>query len=446
MKFKYRAFAPSLLICALAISSANAAVSLLGVGSIPATATDLSGLTGTLESGTAKNLLSVGSGLAYTGLGTRYIAIPDRGPNAIAYNAAVDDTTSFQARMHEVEVVVSGTTVTPLVVKTTLFSNETGVPLTGLSSGFDATNSSASARFDPEGIRVSRDGQSVFVSDEYGPFVYQFDRATGRRLRVLPVPAKFKIAAPNPRGATEITANTSGRVANRGMEGLAITPDGSTLVGIMQNPLVQDGGRNGLNVRMLIIDLASGNTREIIYPLADRSYGVNELVAINNSEFLAVERDGNAGVAAAAKRVYKINIAGATDVSAIATLPLIGLPVGTVAASKSLFLDLLSPSYGLAGASFPEKIEGLAIGPALPDGRLTLVVTNDNDFLAANPNNFYVFAVDRADLTGYVAQQFDYPPLPPAPTVPTLSPALLMALMLVLSLSVGDVMRRRQRR
>ena len=436
----FRALALS--TCLLGLSTANAAVALLGVGSLPASATDLSGLTGTLESGVAKNLLSVGSGLAYTGQGSRFIAVPDRGPNANPYNTAVDDTTSFQARMHEIDVSISGSTVTPTVTKTTLFSNELGVPLTGLSSGFDATNSSASIRFDPEGVRVSRDGQSVFVSDEYGPFVYQFDRNSGRRLRVLNVPDKFKITAPNPRGATEISGNTSGRVSNRGMEGLAITPDGSTLVGIMQNPLAQDGGRNGLNVRMLVIDLASGTSKELIYPLDNRSYGVNELVAINSSEFLAVERDGAAGVAAVAKRIYKINIAAATDVSAIATLPLTGLPVGTVAATKALFIDLLNPAFGLAGASFPEKIEGLAIGPALPDGRISLIVTNDNDFLAANPNNFYVFALDRADLAGFVAQQFDYPP--PA-TVPTLSSALLMVLMLLLSLSVGDAIRRRNK-
>ena len=440
--FTLRALA--LAACMLSLSTAHAAVSLLGVGSLPANATDLSGLTGTLESGVAKNLLSVGSGLAYTGQGSRYIAVPDRGPNANPYNTAVDDTTSFQARMHEIDITISGSTVTPTVARTTLFSNEAGVPLTGLSSGFDATNSSASIRFDPEGVRVSRDGQSVFVSDEYGPFVYQFDRSTGRRIRVLNVPAKFKIVAATSRGSTETAGNTSGRISNRGMEGLAITPDGNTLVGIMQNPLAQDGGRNGLNIRMLVIDLASGTSKELIYPLDNRSYGVNELVAINSTEFLAIERDGAAGAAAVAKRVYKINIAAATDVSAIATLPPTGLPAGTVAATKSLFLDLLNPAFGLAGASFPEKIEGLAIGPVLPDGRFTLVVTNDNDFLPANPNNFYVFAVDRADLTGYVAQQFDYPPLPPTPTVPTLSSALLIALMMLLSLSVGDAMRRRK--
>jgi hypothetical protein len=442
-------FATRAVLVALCFAGAasHAAITLLGVGSIPANGADLSGLTGTLESGAPRNLLGAfGSGIAYTGQGSRFVAVPDRGPNAAPYNTLVDDTTSYQARIQEIDLTISGSTITPVLAKTTLLTNEVGAPLTGLSSGFDASNSSASTRFDPEAIRVSRDGQSVFISDEYGPFVYQFDRNSGRRTRVFTVPAKFKIATPTAQSATEISGNTSGRVANRGMEGLAITPDGSTLVGLMQNPLIQDGGRNGLNVRMLMIDIASGSTRELVYQLENRSYGVNEIVAINNTDFLVIERDGSAGASAVAKRVYRISIAAATDVSAIATLPLTGLPAGTVAATKTLLIDMLNPAFGLAGASFPEKIEGIAFGPVLPDGRLTLVVTNDNDFLAANPNNFYVFALNSSDVVGFTAQQFEYPPLPPSVGVPTLSPLSLAALVLMLSAGLAVASRRRDRR
>ena len=55
------------------------------------------------------------------------------------------------------------------------------------------------------------------------------------------------------------------------MEGLAITPDGTKLYGIMQNPLIQDGAlnasnsRRGINDRILEIDMATGQTREFLY-------------------------------------------------------------------------------------------------------------------------------------------------------------------------------------
>jgi hypothetical protein len=48
-------------------------------------------------------------------------------------------------------------------------------------------------------------------------------------------------------------------VANKGMEGLAITPDGRTLVGIMQNALIQDandGGAATKLLRIVTIDIA----------------------------------------------------------------------------------------------------------------------------------------------------------------------------------------------
>jgi hypothetical protein len=55
----------------------------------------------------------------------------------------------------------------------------------------------------------------------------------------------------------------------------------------------------------------------------------------------------------------------------------------------------------------PEKIEGMAFGPDLPDGRLLLLLTVDNDFRADVP--IRVFAVDRDDLPNLQPQNFDRP-------------------------------------
>jgi hypothetical protein len=129
---------------------------------------------------------------------------------------------------------------------------------------------------------------------------------------------------------------------------------------------------------------------------------------VNDHEFLVIERDGNAGLAAAFKKVFHIDLTGATDIRAVATLPSTGTPDGVVPVTKSLLLDLLDPAFGLAGASFPEKIEGLAFGPDLRDGRHVLVVTNDNDFISTQPNRFLVFAIDRSDLPGFVPQGFSH--------------------------------------
>jgi len=420
---------PLVLATALYANLSEATVTYLGSGTLGNP--DLSGLTGTLEDGTAENQISAGSGFAYTGYGNRFVGIPDRGPNASTYNAAVDNTTSYISRAEEIDITVvpngtGGWTITPTLMATTLFQNATPLTgtatasnpnktyFTGLSTGFDATNSSNSMRLDPESIRVSKGGNSFYVSDEYGPFVNEFDRSTGMRLRSFTIPAKFNIAHPDAIGNNEIAGNTSGRVSNKGMEGLAITPDGSTLYGIMQSPLLQDhaldskGKKLGIYNRILKIDLASGTTQEFVYPLSDKSYTVSEMVAINDHEFLVDERDGNGGTSAVKKTFYKIDITGATDVSGVASLPASGAISGVTAVTKSAspFLDMLNPAFGLVGTSFPEKIEGIAFGPDLPDGRHTLVITNDNDFIPGNPNIFFVFAVDAADLN-YVPQFVD---------------------------------------
>ena len=131
----------------------------------------------------------------------------------------------------------------------------------GRSDNFDPSRNSLNprnARFDPESIRPSSDRRSVYISDEYGPYVYEFDRATGERTRVFALPAKFAVNFRSAHGDDEINAanNPVGRIANKGMEALAITPDGRTLVGVMQSALEQDGGDvKGQTVRIVTIDV-----------------------------------------------------------------------------------------------------------------------------------------------------------------------------------------------
>src|SRR5499425_1606210 len=274
----FRGHLVALSLLLLWAPAAHADPTLIAIGSISATYEDFAGGTAApLENGIPGNRLGgMGSGLAYAG-GNIFLALPDRGPNAKPYNAAVDDTTSYIARFHTLNLSLAPSdagsplpfTLTPMLVNTTLLSSQTplvygpgagvglgsGAPalnavdhthyFTGRSDNFDPSQSStnpANARLDPEGIRVAHHGRSVFISDEYGPYVYEFDRESGRRVRAFTLPAKFAVSRISAVGAEEISGNTSGRVANKGMEGLAITPDGKRLGGIMQNALIQDGG------------------------------------------------------------------------------------------------------------------------------------------------------------------------------------------------------------
>ena len=91
---------PFLFLPFIVVPTAQADIDLIGIGQVSGTYQDMATKTAAqLESGVAGNLLGgVGSGLAYAG-GNTFLAIPDRGPNATAYNSAVDDTTSYIPRV-----------------------------------------------------------------------------------------------------------------------------------------------------------------------------------------------------------------------------------------------------------------------------------------------------------------------------------------------------------
>jgi hypothetical protein len=385
-------------------------IDFIGKGSIAGSARDGSGLRDLLEDGVTpgNQVGGLGSAITYSGNGDLFYATPDRGP--------ADGTTTYVDRVYTINIRPrkngkNAYSIEASLRDTQLLRADNRKFFTGSNKAFDATGSADSLRLDPEGVRVSRCGRTAFVSDEYGPYLYEFDLSSGKRVRSVNLPNKFLIDQPSSDPNVELGGNVFGRQSNRGMEGLAISPDGSKLYGMMQNALIQDGGldaalkRVGLNNRIVEIDVETGATREFVYVLDSKSMGVNEIVAVNDHEFIVIERDSNAGAAAAFKRLFKIDITGATDVRNVKQLPLSGLPDGVVPVGKAPFLDLLDPAYGLAGATFPEKIEGLAFGPDLPDGRHMLVVTNDNDFVAAQDNNFYVFAIEPWVLPGYKAQQ-----------------------------------------
>ncbi len=454
----------AVMACAVFYSlqqTANA-TELIAIGSLTGSSagayTDLSGLTGTLENGASASLLGgLGSGLAYAG-GDTFLALPDRGPNAISYLDAVDSTTSYIARFQTISMgltaSVSGSlpyTLTPTLTGTTLLYSDTplvygsgvvggtnigsGAPalnqinghnyFTGRSDGFDPTQSSLyanNARLDPESIRVSNDGKSVFVSDEYGPYVYQFDRATGARIRAFALPGNLGISNLSTQGSLEISGNATGRVANKGMEGLAITPDGKTLVGFMQSPLAQDGGDGGRANRIVTIDIATGATHEYAYDnkIGSKNYNSSEILAVNDHQFLVLERDGKGlgdGSTAVIKQVYEIDLSGAQDVTGLSG----EASLLAKAVTKTEFLDIRSAlsAFGIADTNIPAKLEGMAFGQdVMVDGVLkhTLYVANDNDFVqgVAGPNNFYVFALGDSDLANFQAQQIAPVPLPGA--------------------------------
>ena len=478
---KYRAWSAVLGGAMLGLSTPDVrAADLIAVGTVSGTYEDFATQTAApLESGVPGNRLGgIGSGLAYAG-GNTFLALPDRGPNATLFNPLVDDTTSYIPRVHTFNLSLAPSfdpatglpfTLTPMLLDTMLLSSPSplfyssgaglgfqidgvtpigsGAPalnavnhtfyFSGRSDNFDPALPSSNpnnGRLDSEGIRVSNNGKFVFISDEYGPYVYAFNRSTGKRVRSYALPENLAVNFQSAHGDTEInvTNNPVGRVANKGMEGLAITPDGSMLVGIMQANLEQDA--KGF-LRIVTIAVVSGETHEYAYKLTDGS-GVSEIVAVNNHQFLLDERDGaglgdkplltDTATAAKVKKLYLIDLDGATDVTQVFSLN----SSTVVPVAKTLFLDIVSKltTAGMDAKLIPAKLEGVAFGQDVIVGgqtKHTLYVSNDNDFqptaadplklpadttrgLILNPNKFFVFAFSDSELPGYIPQQIQLP-------------------------------------
>jgi hypothetical protein len=438
------------LVCGGALMPAQAQVALIAKGTLTSSRAgeykDLSGLKGTLENGAPADLLGgLGSGIAYVS-GDTFLSVPDRGPNAVSYNSSIDDTVTYIPRVQTIRMNLEknkGTglpyTIAPKLEDTTLlwsllplvYGNGTayGVPsgapkqntflkhyFTGRSDNFDPSQNSGDvrdARLDPESIRVSNDGLTFFVSDEYGPYVYQFLRCTGERIRTFELPKGFDVAHPGTTTDTETAANSTGRVPNKGMEGLALTPDGRHLLGILQTATLEDinaGGAGAKLLRMALIDIPTGKTVHEYGYLLTTGSGVSDIVALNNHEFLVDERDGKGlgdGSKAKVKQLFKIDIANATDITGMD-----GNAAATAAVPKTLFLDIVKVlgDNGVTPDMVPSKIEGLAFGPDVKQNGMTvhtLWVANDNDFLqdydgvaGSNPNQFFVFGFKDTDLAG----------------------------------------------
>jgi hypothetical protein len=264
----------------------------------------------------------------------------------------------------------------------------TGRPLTGLPNpkGRGGTGERAlDARgrelatdpdgIDPEGLVALRDG-SFWVSDEYGPHLLHVD-ATGRTLERI---------EPFGTGARRLPAVLARRRPNRGMEGLTVTPDERTLVGLMQSPLDNPGPevrKAARATRIVMLDLASGAVRQLVYLLEQPSHSVTEIAALDAGSFLVIERDdffaGDPKQPAECKRVYRIDTRGATEIAdepSFEGRTLEQLDAGQLAAAgirpvtKTLAVDLLT----LPGGFPHDKPEGLAL---VEDG---IAVSNDDDF------------------------------------------------------------------
>lgn len=352
----------------------------------------------TLENGTEVRNGGYGSAMtAHPTKANHFYALTDRGPNT-KYKGSKGKGKKFPAprytpRIAEFMVQDDGSVV--MVGAPILLKNPEGKPISGRPNpkGLGSTGevpydndgnviSTDPYGLDSEGLVALKDG-TFWVSDEYAPHIVHYD-AKGKELERM----------------SPLGVNTSGRKlpgvlkrrwANRGMEGLAVTPDEKTLVGVMQSTLYNPTKKQATNLtltRILTFDLETGDTQQYLYHQEKAKNANSEIAALTNMTFLLVERDGNfSGAKEAQKHLYKIDLSGATDVNgefaSAGGLQVNGKTLeqcsweeiekaGIKPVAKELVADLVS----MLPNRYPhDKLEGLwIIDPE------TVAVLNDDDF------------------------------------------------------------------
>ncbi|WP_425577529.1 esterase-like activity of phytase family protein [Nocardia callitridis] len=364
-----------------------------------------------------------GSALApVPGSPNEFYGLTDRGPNVDGpnKNEKIAPTPDFVPKIGRFELVdsraVLRSTIDLRTARGVAFngqvdvSADTGETILDLNGNVLAPTDHG---IDPEGLVALSDG-TFWVSDEYGPFVAHF-AADGTEIeRLTPghgLPKELSLRTPN-----------------QGMEGLTVTPDGNTLVGVMQSALNTPGlagsAKDVPMTRIVTVDLRSKAQKEFALPLENPSstkVADSEITALTATTFLVDERDGNLPPDAN-KKLRTVDISGATDIGPAAKVAgahydpehgglLVGdKPVESLVGSGSTADGIaalakagITPVARTADFDFAglvteldadgeffghDKIEGVAT----LDGGATLYIANDSDF-------------------GLAASEGDHPPL-----------------------------------
>ncbi|MFN6996150.1 MAG: esterase-like activity of phytase family protein [Aquincola tertiaricarbonis] len=227
---------------------------------------------------------------------------------------------------------------------------------------------------DIESVRRDKNG-NLWFGEEFGPFLVKTD-ATGKVL-------KHEVSLPNSLGIGSnplvqspqnpyLGAGGNNLRGSNGFEGMAINPAGDKLYTLLEGPLIEDPNQKRLIINEFSVDTESYTGKTFGYRLDAAGTNIGDMTAINDHEFLVIERNGIQGTSPNAgdmfKKIFKIDL-NKVDADGFA--------------EKTLVVDLLDIADpndlnrdGKTSFDFPfVTIEDVLILDAN-----TLLVINDNNY------------------------------------------------------------------
>jgi glycerophosphoryl diester phosphodiesterase len=158
------------------------------------------------------------------------------------------------------------------------------------------------ADIDPESLQRGKDGD-YWVGDEFGPWILHFDR--NGVLLDAPFPMPGGLMSPN---NPHLGGATATQPNSRGVEAMAIAPDGKHLYAILEGATVADPDQR----RRLVFEFSvrderfTGRTWQ--YRTEQPGYMVADAWALDSNRLTVIERDGGLGLGAVFRNVYVVDL------------------------------------------------------------------------------------------------------------------------------------------
>jgi len=302
-----------------------------------------------------------------------------------------------------IQKVETGSDGTAKVTETISLKDKTGKLVGGLP--FTADGIKMEAAFDMNGkpltgvngldseALVRLPGGGFLIADEYAPSIVEVAADGTLVKRHVPAGLETTLANDGVEVVGTLPAIMAQRYINRGLENLAISPDGNTIYALMQSPLANpdsDAYKKSANTRLWKIDRATGKVLgEYVYVMDDaasfaadnkkepqkqNAVRMSEMVALGNDKLLVDERISKT------TKFYVIDLATATPVDAsfddAKTSPSLEQMSAADMEAKGLkpvVKTLVLNSDDVDG--LPKKIEGVAVMSPTE-----MIVFNDSDF------------------------------------------------------------------
>lgn len=168
--------------------------------------------------------------------------------------------------------------------------------------------------FDLEAMQVADDG-TFWFGDEFGPYLLHTDHRG--RLLEAPIPTPGVRSPSNPQLAPGEVPNLA---SSKGYEGMALSADGRTLYPMLEGAVTEDRDA-GLAADLRIYEVSLGRGRRATrftgdmwrYRMEHPTNAIGDFIAVNDHQFLVIERDNGAGATARFKPVFLVDLRDRDD-------------------------------------------------------------------------------------------------------------------------------------